>query len=106
VLFFVSLSCITCSLNIGVLGPHIEVYGDWIPRNVFGRFHAFFAILRMVYLAFIIVFVYSTWADLIILDGVSAPVPILKYFGGFKVLFYCHFPDLVIKIILNVLFTA
>ena len=72
----------------------MRVYGDWIPRQMFGKFTAFFAILRMLYLALIASFFYRDHADLIILDGVSAPVPLLKLFG-LKVLFYCHFPDMV-----------
>jgi alpha-1,3/alpha-1,6-mannosyltransferase len=70
------------------------VYGDWLPRQLFGKLTAFFAILRMIYLAFVVVLIYARSTDVIILDGVSAPVPILKLFG-LKVLFYCHFPDLV-----------
>lgn len=72
----------------------MHVYGDWLPRQLFGRFTAFFAILRMIYLAFIVALFYSRTTDLVILDGVSAPIPILSLFG-FKVLFYCHFPDMV-----------
>lgn len=30
-------------------------YGDFLPRHIFGRFVAFFAYLRMVYLAFVVV---------------------------------------------------
>lgn len=79
----------------GVLGPFIEVHGDWMPRKFLGRFHALFAILRMLYLAFVIVLFYRATADIVFLDGVSAPLIILKKLGGLKVLFYCHFPDLV-----------
>lgn len=32
--------------------------------------------------------------DVIILDGVSTPLPLLKV-AGCKILFYCHFPDMV-----------
>jgi alpha-1,3/alpha-1,6-mannosyltransferase len=70
------------------------VYGDWLPRQLFGRFTAFSAILRMLYLALIAALFYRSTTDLIVLDGVSAPIPVLKIFG-MKVLFYCHFPDLV-----------
>ena len=30
--------------------------------------------------------------DMVLLDGVSLPIPLLKFFGV-PVLFYCHFPD-------------
>jgi alpha-1,3/alpha-1,6-mannosyltransferase len=77
----------------GVLGKSISVYGDWLPRNFMNKFTAFFAILRMLLLAFIAIF-FRRNIDLVILDGISAPIPLLK-FAGFRVLFYCHFPDLV-----------
>jgi len=32
---------------------------------------------------------------IIFVDGVSAPIPLLRLFG-FKVIFYCHFPDLLL----------
>jgi hypothetical protein len=40
---------------IGVLGDCIEVYGDWLPRQIFGKATAFCAIIRMVYLSIIII---------------------------------------------------
>eukprot|EP01040_Poterioochromonas_malhamensis_P000027 gene27-29_t len=75
----------------GILGSRVFVYGDWLPRQIFNRFTALFAILRMIYLAFVVVLLQRN-VDLVILDGISAPIPILKFFG-FRVLFYCHFPD-------------
>jgi alpha-1,3/alpha-1,6-mannosyltransferase len=80
-------------IDIGVLGKSISVHGDWLPRNFMRKFTAFFAILRMIFLAIIVAFTRKN-IDLVILDGVSAPIPLLKLFG-LKVLFYCHFPDLV-----------
>ncbi len=77
--------------SLGILGSRVFVYGDWLPRQIFNRFTALFAILRMIYLAFVVVLLQRN-VDLVILDGISAPIPILKFFG-FRVLFYCHFPD-------------
>lgn len=68
------------------------MYGDWLPRHLFGKFTAFFAILRMIYLAIIVVLFYNQTSELVFMDGVSAPIPLLRLFG-LKVLFYCHFPD-------------
>lgn len=79
---------------VGLLGKSVHVHGDWLPRQLFGKFTAFFAILRMIYLAIIVGLFYGSSTDVVILDGVSAPVPLLRFFG-LKVLFYCHFPDLV-----------
>jgi hypothetical protein len=35
-------------------------------------------------------------ATVVFLDGISAPIPLLRIFG-LKVIFYCHFPDMVIS---------
>lgn len=77
----------------GPLGNHIKVYGDFLPRNLFGKFTAFFAILRMFLLAIMVVLFMSDY-DFVFIDGVPAPIPLLRS-CGMKVLYYCHFPDLV-----------
>jgi alpha-1,3/alpha-1,6-mannosyltransferase len=79
----------------GRLASHIHVYGDWLPRHIFGRGTAFFSILRMLYLS-ILVSIYQLFSrhkeHVVFIDGVSAPIPFLK-FAGLAVFFYCHFPD-------------
>ncbi len=84
----------------GSLGDSIRVYGDWLPRNVFGKFTAFFAIIRMLYLALIIGLFFRSTTDIVFIDGVSAPIPLFRAFG-FKVLFYCHFPDKVTFLVVS-----
>lgn len=79
---------------LGLLGSSVRVYGDWLPRQLFGKLTAFFAIVRMMYLALVVLLFYSWTTDIIIIDGVSAPIPLFRLFN-LKVLFYCHFPDLV-----------
>eukprot|EP01031_Cornospumella_fuschlensis_P034327 gene34327-41547_t len=80
----------------GVLGKNIHVHGDFLPRHFFGLFTAFFAILRMMYLAYVIsIFLDPNEYDCAIIDGVSAPVPTLRW-GGYRVVYYCHFPDLLL----------
>ena len=79
----------------GRLHDCICVYGDWLPRQVFGKGTALFSMLRMVYIAFVVAFMHLLGVsrqELIFLDGVSAPIPILKAVG-ITVLFYCHYPD-------------
>lgn len=66
--------------------------GDWLPRHLLWRGYAFWAYLRMVYIALYLVFWSRMNFDVIICDQISACVPILKWSGA-KVLFYCHFPD-------------
>lgn len=68
------------------------MYGDWLPRQIGGRFTAFCAILRMLYLATMLFLWHRSQADVVFVDGVSAPVALLRLFG-FYTIFYCHFPD-------------
>ena len=67
--------------------------GQWIPRSIFGKFHALLAYLKMIYIAFYIML----WSshDVIICDQVSACIPFLKLDirNKAKIIFYCHFPD-------------
>lgn len=74
----------------------VRVVGDWLPRNIFGRFYAFCAYFRMVYAAFYVALFQSKEEkiDVIFCDSISLGIPILK-FSQFspKILFYCHFPD-------------
>jgi len=73
----------------------VHVYGDWLPRSIFGRLYAVFAYLRMIYTSIIMVL----WAEpchVIFCDQVSACIPILRLSKA-KILFYCHFPDLLLS---------
>lgn len=70
----------------------VTVVGDWLPRNLFGHFYALCAYIRMIYAALYIVFFSGLNPDIVFCDQVSVSVPIL-HIGGFKILFYCHFPD-------------
>eukprot|EP01038_Epipyxis_sp_PR26KG_P005331 gene5331-7398_t len=82
--------CFAETKEQGVLGKSVIVIGDWLPRNIFNKATALCAIIRMFYLSLIIAT--TSKPDLIIIDGVSASIPVLK-FAGLKVIFYCHFPD-------------
>lgn len=70
----------------------VTVVGDWIPRNIFGRFYALCAYMRMVYAALYVLFFYEAIPDIIFCDIVSASIPILKLTKS-KIIYYCHFPD-------------
>lgn len=61
----------------GKLGHSIKVYGDWIPRQIFGKLTALLSIIRMVYLS-IMAILTDFKPDIIVIDGVSIPIPILK----------------------------
>jgi len=100
------------------------VYGDFLPRSVFGRMHILCASARGLYLA-LMLGLHEPRADLFIVDQLATPIPVRRkyYYGpavhphaaalhwtlscwrggagrqvlfltGSRILFYCHFPDL------------
>lgn len=71
----------------------VMVVGDWLPRNFFGRFFAFFAYLRMIYAACWVIFFSGLKPDIVFCDLVSVCIPILRLSRKVRILFYCHFPD-------------
>ncbi|RDX61801.1 Alpha-1,3/1,6-mannosyltransferase ALG2, partial [Mucuna pruriens] len=73
----------------------VTVYGSFLPRHVFYRLHALCAYLRCLFVAFCVLFMWRSF-DVILADQVSVVVPILKLKRSTKVVFYCHFPDLLL----------
>uniref|UniRef100_T1JBD5 BIG2 domain-containing protein n=1 Tax=Strigamia maritima TaxID=126957 RepID=T1JBD5_STRMM len=69
--------------------------GDWLPRSIFGTCFALCAYIRMLYLALYLMLISRLLVDIVVVDQISACIPILKLFRV-KVLFYCHFPDLLL----------
>jgi alpha-1,3/alpha-1,6-mannosyltransferase len=68
-------------INIGTLQVH--VYGDFLPRSIFGRFMVLCAIVRAIYLAIAVTLIgVLRQADVVFCDQVSAWIPILKYAGA------------------------
>lgn len=74
----------------------VMTVGDWIPRDIFGRFYAVCAYVRMVYAAVY----FSFWLskreryDVVFCDLISLGIPIFRLAKERpKVLFYCHYPD-------------
>ncbi|XP_046686184.1 LOW QUALITY PROTEIN: alpha-1,3/1,6-mannosyltransferase ALG2-like [Homalodisca vitripennis] len=70
----------------------VTVVGDWIPRNIFGKFYALCAYLKMIYAAFYIICFGPIQPDLIFCDIVSACIPVF-WLSRCRVIYYCHFPD-------------
>uniref|UniRef100_A0A1B6GV57 Alpha-1,3/1,6-mannosyltransferase ALG2 n=1 Tax=Cuerna arida TaxID=1464854 RepID=A0A1B6GV57_9HEMI len=70
----------------------VTVVGDWIPRNIFGKFYALCAYLKMIYAAFYIICFSQIDPDLIFCDIVSACIPVF-WLCRCRVIYYCHFPD-------------
>ncbi|KAG1683998.1 Alpha-1,3/1,6-mannosyltransferase ALG2 [Nymphon striatum] len=76
----------------------VTVVGDWIPRQIFGFCHAMCAYIRMVYAAIYLgIFFSNIQYDLVICDQISVCIPVLKCKKNAKVLFYCHYPDLLLS---------
>ncbi|CAM9660557.1 unnamed protein product [Discosporangium mesarthrocarpum] len=68
----------------------VMVRGNWIPRQVCGRLSALCAAVRMLWIS-LRVLLEDVGTGVVVCDGVSAPVPLLRLVA--PVLFYCHFPD-------------
>ena len=73
----------------------VTAVGDWLPRNILGRCYALCAYIRMIYAAVYLVFFSGLEPDVIFCDQISACIPVLTM-GRAKVLFYCHFPDMLL----------
>ncbi|CAL8134668.1 unnamed protein product [Orchesella dallaii] len=73
---------------------------QWIPRSLFGKCVALFSYVKMTLVALYVNFLAissSRRPQVIVCDQVSACIPALKLLPGFfypKVMFYCHYPDL------------
>nr|SVE69801.1 EOG090X069M [Eubosmina coregoni] len=74
----------------------ITVSGDWLPRSFFGKFFALCAYIRMIWASFYTVFCSGLCPQVFFCDQVSICIPVLKLFTKEPVLFYCHFPDLLL----------
>ncbi|XP_073125430.1 uncharacterized protein [Henckelia pumila] len=73
----------------------VTVYGAFLPRHIFYRLHAVCAYLRCIFVALCVFFMYPTF-DVILVDQVSVVIPLMKLKKVSKVVFYCHFPDLLL----------
>ncbi|OIW05295.1 hypothetical protein TanjilG_03684 [Lupinus angustifolius] len=73
----------------------VTVYGSFLPRHIFYRLHALCAYLRCLFVSLCVLFMWPTF-DVVLADQVSVVIPILKLKKSTKVVFYCHFPDLLL----------
>ncbi|KAG1452976.1 hypothetical protein G6F46_010617 [Rhizopus delemar] len=71
----------------------VRVCGDFLPREMFGKFYIVCAMLRQFVLMLWILWNERHTYDVFFVDQLSMCVPFLKWFTTSKVLFYCHFPD-------------
>ncbi|XP_042042858.1 alpha-1,3/1,6-mannosyltransferase ALG2-like isoform X1 [Salvia splendens] len=73
----------------------VTVYGAFLPRHIFYRLHSVCAYLRCIFVALCVLFLYPSF-DIILVDQVSVVIPLMKLKKLSKVVFYCHFPDLLL----------
>lgn len=77
----------------------VHCAGDWLPRGLGwgGRGAAVCAYMRMVFLALYVLFLADEEFDVVVCDQVSACIPVFRLARRRKkILFYCHFPDLLL----------
>ncbi|KAK7068396.1 Alpha-1,3-mannosyltransferase-like protein [Halocaridina rubra] len=70
----------------------VTCIGDWLPRSTFGMLAAFWAYIRMVYVALYLVLISGVSYEVVFVDQISACIPFLRLKHS-KIIFYCHFPD-------------
>lgn len=84
--------------GIGTLD--VRVHGSWlIPPSILNRLTILCTILRHIHLLFHIWITGSLAAlrpTAFIVDQLSAGLPLLQYISPAPILFYCHFPDLLL----------
>ncbi|KAJ0979660.1 hypothetical protein J5N97_015134 [Dioscorea zingiberensis] len=73
----------------------VTVYGDFLPRHIFYRFHAVCAYVRCLFVALCVLFMWPAF-DIVLADQVSVVIPLMKLKRQTKIIFYCHFPDLLL----------
>ncbi|XBW34795.1 hypothetical protein QEN19_000361 [Hanseniaspora menglaensis] len=76
----------------------VNVYGDFLPTSLGNRFMIIFSILRQLWLILYLFWTKEIYQyDFIIVDQLSVGLPFLQAFTKAKVVFYCHFPDLLLS---------
>ncbi|XP_044738940.1 alpha-1,3/1,6-mannosyltransferase ALG2 [Chrysoperla carnea] len=74
----------------------IKVVADWFPRSIFGKCVALCAYFRFILAAFHII-LFDKTADIIFVDSISVVIPILRLFTKSKIIYYCHYPDMLLS---------
>lgn len=80
----------------------VIVYGDSLPRKIFGKFTILCAIVRQIYLVCKLLWLSNSAFDFYIVDSLASCLPIIWFYNVLfkswktysRVFFYCHFPDL------------
>ncbi|XP_020593963.1 alpha-1,3/1,6-mannosyltransferase ALG2 isoform X2 [Phalaenopsis equestris] len=81
--------------DLGIGKFKVSVYGSFLPRHILYSFHAVCAYLRCIFVALCVLFMWPSF-DIVLADQVSVVIPLMKLKRSAKVIFYCHFPDLLL----------
>lgn len=88
------------ALRTGTLD--VTVLGNALPISFHNKFFIVFAILRQLHLC--LTLLYRTYCsssfippDIYVVDQLSTCIPLLRWFARTRVIFYCHFPDLLLS---------
>jgi len=84
-------SCLTCP-SVAVSHPGVfpvTVYGDFLPRHIFYRFHAVCAYLRCIFVALCVLLMWPSF-DVVLADQVSIVIPVLKLRKSTKVMVHAQ----------------
>lgn len=78
----------------------VTVYGSWLPRSIGRKFHLLMSFLRMLWVSIHVLLnaclrPATHKHDVYVVDQVSAVVPLFRLCGK-TVVFYCHYPDLLL----------
>ncbi|EEH59306.1 glycosyltransferase family 4 protein [Micromonas pusilla CCMP1545] len=88
-------ACFEETLFKGKREKWIRVRGSWIPRHLNGHFHVLFANLRCMW-ATAAMLISERGVDIVLLDQISSPALLLRMFSSTKIVFYCHYPDMLL----------
>ncbi|EDO19402.1 hypothetical protein Kpol_1002p49 [Vanderwaltozyma polyspora DSM 70294] len=76
---------------------NVEVHGDSLPTTIGGKFYIICSNLRQLFLIFrMILSGKINEYDVFFVDQLSTCVPLIHLFSSGKILFYCHFPDMLL----------
>lgn len=84
------------TIGNGPLAPHIHVHGSYLPNSIYNKFYIVFAIMKSLYCALVILLTVNK-VDVIIVDQLSVSIPLLRLIHNCRVMFYCHYPDLLLN---------
>jgi alpha-1,3/alpha-1,6-mannosyltransferase len=79
----------------GALYHSVQVRGAWIPHDVFGKFRVVCSTLRVLYLTTIVLC--GKQPNVIVVDVLPTPLLLFKYLSPSALLYYCHYPDALLK---------